>query len=478
MNVSKNCKNRFEDIVALVMDELDHAAAGELQDHIAQCDKCRAVRDVLLEEEKEVRSGFEALSRSLGQVEQAMLGQQRLQATVSANVSDNHFLKRAKNMIITHKRLSVALSGAGIAAVLGFLLLWGAIDAKPVSAMERMAENIRKAKSFKVTMSGELKFVRVPGSPPGASVMTVTGTHYWLAPKSYRVDVKYFSWMDGPEIVTWQEVTEIFPAGKPGIHIEHMNKKFQREPARLGPVSPLMMLDNLGTFSGQADRNLGTKKINGTKAWGFEIDGKKIDPDSYPGPVEIWLDDESNLPVFICYKVGKSAVVEGMTVRLDNFQWNIDLDPKLFLAEAPAGYVEEHRKAPEPKKVLQAITLALKTYAELCGGHYPHIARTFGEPVRDEMYKAAGGTLPLTAEQMMPGKPYHKVSGAFEGFQMFNRVLQSNPDTAYYGKTVGPKDKDKVLLRWKLDDGRYQVIFGDLRTETVTAERLRALDGQ
>jgi hypothetical protein len=47
---------------------------------------------------------------------------------------------------------------------------------------------------------------------------------------------------------------------------------------------------------------------------------------------------------------------------------------------------------------------------------------------------------------------------------------------AYYGKTVGPQDKDKVLLRWKLDDGRYEVIFGDLRAEAVTAERLRALE--
>ncbi len=49
---------------------------------------------------------------------------------------------------------------------------------------------------------------------------------------------------------------------------------------------------------------------------------------------------------------------------------------------------------------------------------------------------------------------------------------------AYHGKTVGPKDKDKVLLRWKLDDGRYEVIFGDLHSETMTAERLRALEGE
>ncbi len=54
----------------------------------------------------------------------------------------------------------------------------------------------------------------------------------------------------------------------------------------------------------------------------------------------------------------------------------------------------------------------------------------------------------------------------------------TTPTPAYYGQTVGPKDKDKVLLRWKLDDGRYEVIFGDLRAETVTAERLHKLEGK
>jgi hypothetical protein len=46
----------------------------------------------------------------------------------------------------------------------------------------------------------------------------------------------------------------------------------------------------------------------------------------------------------------------------------------------------------------------------------------------------------------------------------------------YYGKTVIPKDADKVLLRWKLDDGQYRVIFGDLIAKTVMAEELAELE--
>jgi hypothetical protein len=61
------------------------------------------------------------------------------------------------------------------------------------------------------------------------------------------------------------------------------------------------------------------------------------------------------------------------------------------------------------------------------------------------------------------------------GFAHINSILRDNADAAYYGKTVGPNDKDKVLLRWKLDDGKYQVVFGDLHAEIVTAERLVGL---
>ena len=51
----------------------------------------------------------------------------------------------------------------------------------------------------------------------------------------------------------------------------------------------------------------------------------------------------------------------------------------------------------------------------------------------------------------------------------------------YYGKTITPKDADKVLLRWnvseKVSDNEYRVIFGDLHAETVDADVLAELEG-
>ena len=42
----------------------------------------------------------------------------------------------------------------------------------------------------------------------------------------------------------------------------------------------------------------------------------------------------------------------------------------------------------------------------------------------------------------------------------------------YYGENVTPEDSDAILLRWRLDDGKYRVIFGDLDQKDVTAQQL------
>jgi hypothetical protein len=133
MNATKPCKDRFEDIVALVMGELDSPSTHELQEHLALCDRCRAARDVLTEEEKEVRSGFEALARRLGPVEQAALRQQQRQARVRVDVSSNHLLERVKTMILAHKRLSVA-AAATAAALAATVIVYLSLLSSPTTA--------------------------------------------------------------------------------------------------------------------------------------------------------------------------------------------------------------------------------------------------------------------------------------------------------------------------------------------------------
>jgi hypothetical protein len=55
---------------------------------------------------------------------------------------------------------------------------------------------------------------------------------------------------------------------------------------------------------------------------------------------------------------------------------------------------------------------------------------------------------------------------------------QKFKDVVYYGDSVDPRDSNAVLIQWKVSEGEYRVVFGDLREETVSAEELIRLQGR
>ncbi|UCD51891.1 MAG: hypothetical protein JSW27_04495 [Phycisphaerales bacterium] len=63
------------------------------------------------------------------------------------------------------------------------------------------------------------------------------------------------------------------------------------------------------------------------------------------------------------------------------------------------------------------------------------------------------------------------------GLGMFYMTLvQDEKDSAYYGDIVTPEGEGQVLLRWKVSETEYRVIFGSLRAETVAADVLAEVE--
>ena len=58
----------------------------------------------------------------------------------------------------------------------------------------------------------------------------------------------------------------------------------------------------------------------------------------------------------------------------------------------------------------------------------------------------------------------------------YGKLIKENKDVAYYGDTVTAQDIEKVLMRWKISDQKYRVIFGDLSTQDVSYEELTQLE--
>ncbi|MBN1393267.1 MAG: hypothetical protein JW947_10760 [Sedimentisphaerales bacterium] len=60
----------------------------------------------------------------------------------------------------------------------------------------------------------------------------------------------------------------------------------------------------------------------------------------------------------------------------------------------------------------------------------------------------------------------------------YEYLAQTGKAVVYYGDIVDPRDTSAVLIQWKLPDGRYRVVFGDLREETVSAEDIILLQAR
>jgi len=443
-----NCLSR-EEIVQLAVAGDDNA---HLARHLDECAECRArvatVRSLagqLTDAHARFDSGHEEARERL----LALLPTGRAPETVGLGNRIIHWIGE------TTMRQRIAMGSTALAAAIGILLIWSISHTKSLSAMEKMAAGIREARSFVFTMHMEAD-IDIPEP--------MSGKFYWRAPGSVRMEI-----YRGDKLVD----TAIFPSGEEGLRLDHAKKTYRHQAARQGKFPSLLMLEKLGKFAGKADRDLGTKEIQGKKAAGFEIAMVKIDPDVLSGTAAIWIDSQTQLPVLIEYRMTTSGVPT--TLRMDDFQWNDDLDPKLFATEPPGDYTDKTPKPVPLDEQLRDMTEALGIYAELSGGEYPKVKIVYGDVTRDVMFKFIGIEGRPTADDFK-SKEYAKVMKATRGFARINGVLRDNPDAAYYGKTVGPKDNDKVLLRWKLADGNYQIIYGDLKSETVTAEHLGTLE--
>ena len=58
----------------------------------------------------------------------------------------------------------------------------------------------------------------------------------------------------------------------------------------------------------------------------------------------------------------------------------------------------------------------------------------------------------------------------------YGKLVFQDKDVAYHGELVTSDDPGLPLLRWKISDNEYRVLFGDLRIDNVSADELASLE--
>ena len=81
----------------------------------------------------------------------------------------------------------------------------------------------------------------------------------------------------------------------------------------------------------------------------------------------------------------------------------------------------------------------------------------------------------LLMKYWLGGDSSHKITDASNFYEY---LLDQGKEVVYYGDSVSPEDSNAVLIHWKLPDGRYTIVLGDLRKKTVSAEELIKLQAR
>jgi hypothetical protein len=216
---------------------------------------------------------------------------------------------------------------------------------------------------------------------------------------------------------------------------------------------------------------IGRKKIDGVTASGIEVtDPEPLKAVFDESSVRLWVDIETTWPVRIEWEgVAKRGEVRVTTV-LDRFQWNPSLSAGEFEFEIPDDYQLIGRMDAVQTDEESAIE-GLREYSGFAGGRYPSALSmaTAIHEVEDEIGRRRRSGR-LSEEDFGNLMKIQNACGYYVD------LVGTGKDAAYYGDEVDVRDFDRVLMRWRLDDGQYRVIYGDLRTETVSAERLAELE--
>jgi len=286
-----------------------------------------------------------------------------------------------------------------------------------------------------------------------------------------------------------QMITQTFALAEEISHITlfHAQKKYIQveltEKNRIENGDPKVMVEAF--LQGQYEK-LGRREINGVTVEGIE--SHDVSPTAgFPGGsgmmgavegkfspevvARLWVDVETGWPVEVTLDITYEDDEEQLTVVVSDFQWEAQIDPDTFASVIPEGYELMYSVDLTRTESGEQLVDGLRYFAEINDGKYP-AKLTIGDILSEvgEIFKANSSDPTFLDDGKLVDLKY--------GAKYFGRLEAEGKEPVYSGATVTAADSDKVLLRWKLDDGQYRVIFGNLRIEDVSPERLAELKAE
>ena len=228
--------------------------------------------------------------------------------------------------------------------------------------------------------------------------------------------------------------------------------------------------------------DLGRKEIDGIAAWGIEVSDPKLGMKmGYfisggmfdETTVQLWVDEKHELPIRINATGSSKDGKASMEMIYNNFQWDIEIEPALLKPEIPDDYELMAQGKWDTGNEGEEIIDILRLFVEYVDGKYPASLNTMtvAKAIAPALIKKFPRGSPEPSKELL--NRFMKVNRVG---MMYTTLEKDGKDPAYYGDKVSAESPEAVLFRWKTDDDTFRVVFGDLSTEDVSAEKLAELE--
>lgn len=448
------CEQYRKRIADLLAGELSPEGAADVEAHLRDCSGCRLYQRDLLEDDRLltdfVLSADADVSRLEGAVMESIYHQDQETPAAGTRLETRRATALFRTPLVKVAAALVVL--AGIIAVASLVNRGG--DSGVVWA--EMIRQVEEAKDFICRVSQ-----RTTGGPD------IEMVRYQSAKYGIRIDMYREGRMVANQYLE-KDSDEL-------IVLVHRDKTWTR--VRLGEQQLEAMRSGQSAqeiveyFKQDGYEEIGRKKIDGVMASGIEVHN----PEGLKGLVDemtlrVWVDDRTNWPVKFEMEGSASQGDYRVHQVLDRFQWNPALAKEDFEYDIPRDY-KMIGDIEAPRADESSAMEGLSAYRDLTGGSYPS-SLTYTTAIAE-----ATDGIDRRRDGQFDKETFEDLMKIQNTCAFFTELERQDRDPAWYGEEVDARDYDRVLLRWRLEDGRYRVIYGDLRTETVSREELAELEG-
>jgi hypothetical protein len=358
------------------------------------------------------------------------------------------------------------------AAVIVFAVIIGLsyFDGTSSIALAEVLERVEQVRAFAYKM--KMKIRDMPAMPEGKEInidMEATVAKDIGMRVAARADGKLVS---DTYIVMDEGVSiSLMPEAKKYVRMtltDDLLEKMQKDNG-----DPRAMLKE---FTSNEHTPLGRSVVDGIEVEGFESTDPNIVANVLGSVLgRIWVDVETRLPIRYDIEVLDKHGEITMEMTVSGFEWDIDVDPGDLTVQIPDDYelMADVQMSADEKGIVEGLSL----FAEFAGGKYPSELNmmTVMQEFQSAMIAKLGG-----ARDKLDGPKEQEVMQKLVNLQMagafYTTLASEGKDPAYYGDKVTAEFPDAVLMRWKLEDGGYKIIFGNLTIGEATPEELEELE--